>query len=181
MWIGKAGEIYRSAELDGPYRYELTRRWDERHRLAVVLVNPSTANELDDDPTSRWLMSFARAHGFGGVQIGNLYALRSSKPTALAEHPDPVGPRNNAWLRTVIQTAAPTGWLLVGWGNGAEKLPSYRQRVRWLCEATADRMIEMRALGVTKSGAPWHPLRRRLDTQPVVWNPGSVIWEADDR
>ena len=72
------------------YRYGLSRVWDdEAPALYAGLINPSTADDVDDDSTVRGQMGRARAHGFGGLHVWNPFALRSSTPAAIFEHDDP--------------------------------------------------------------------------------------------
>ena len=51
----------------GRYRYLLSRRWGDGPELGVVMLNPSTANASQDDPTIRRLYGFAEAHTTYGV------------------------------------------------------------------------------------------------------------------
>ncbi len=45
-----------------------------------VMLNPSTADHVHDDPTIRRCMGFARAWGYGGIAVVNLYAWRATDP-----------------------------------------------------------------------------------------------------
>lgn len=136
---------------DGLYRYRLTRAWDERtERVTFVMLNPSTADASTDDPTIRRCIGFARSWGYGGLDVVNLYALRSTNPAALWTADDPVGPENNATLTRALLRAP---LIVAAWGANAK--PD-RVGMFWslakACEAT------VHALRVTQSGAPGHPL-----------------------
>ena len=66
------------AVVVGPYRYLLWREWNAKlPRLLWILLNPSTADERVDDPTLRRVLGFSRSYGFGGLEVVNLFALRS--------------------------------------------------------------------------------------------------------
>jgi hypothetical protein len=66
------------------YRYALWRIWDQTVPYAMFIgLNPSTADESNDDPTLTRCMGFAKSWGYGGVCMANLFALRSTDPTAL--------------------------------------------------------------------------------------------------
>jgi len=133
----------------GRYRYELTRSWDaKRPELLVVMLNPSTADALEDDPTIRRVVRFADDHGYGELRVMNLYALRSPDPADLWRH-DAVGPENDARLRARLHVGVGPG-VLAAWGctqwarsRAPKVLPMHRG---WLC------------LGTTKDGSPRHPL-----------------------
>lgn len=73
------------------YRYRLRRDWNMKEdRLCFVLLNPSTADLSKNDPTVERCERRAKRMGFGGVEIVNLFALRSTDPQAIYSHIDPV-------------------------------------------------------------------------------------------
>ena len=60
------------------YRYSLFRIWDEDKPLVLFIgLNPSTADEKEDDPTIRRCINFAKQWGYGGLIMGNLFAFRA--------------------------------------------------------------------------------------------------------
>ncbi len=76
------------------YRYTLSRTWDTLTGVGTVvfvMLNPSTADEHVDDPTIRRCISFAKAAGFAGLYVVNLFAWRATKPADLWAADDPVG------------------------------------------------------------------------------------------
>ena len=62
------------------YRYALWRRWSEAPAVLFVMLNPSTADESQDDATIRRCIAFAQQWGHGGIIVANLFALRSPYP-----------------------------------------------------------------------------------------------------
>jgi hypothetical protein len=148
----------------GPYRYLLTRRWNGRPLIAFVMLNPSSADAADDDPTIRRCIGFARREGAGGIAVLNLYALRSPTPRGLLAHSDPEGPLNERSWGEVL-TDARIGAIVAAWGAfGRHRLPASKaldahRSDSWLC------------LGRTADGSPRHPLYARGDTPLVPWRP----------
>jgi len=143
----------------GRYRWVLGRTWDQtRPPLAVVALNPSTADGRQDDPTVRRLIGFSRSWGFGGLRLANLYALRTPHPSVLRAAPEPVGASNDAWIAHVLQGA---GLCLAAWGNDGlgARADAWHPRASW------------HVLGLTALGAPRHPLYVRADTRPQAWRP----------
>jgi hypothetical protein len=125
----------------------------------VVGLNPSTADEVKNDPTVTRCINYARAWGFGGLVMMNAFAIRGTDPGVLREVPDPVGPENDFWLSRMAEGAR---LILVAWGNYG--LWADRQaRVLSLIER------EVYCLGVTKAGAPRHPLYLKADTRPQLF------------
>jgi hypothetical protein len=134
---------------DRAYRYLLTRRWGPGPLLVWIMLNPSTADALKNDPTIRRVMAFARRDGYGGIAVVNLFALRSPEPRILRTHPDPVGPLNDAVIRLAVMRRA-----VVAWGAGG----TLAGRDRAVCSMLSG--ANLRCLGWTKSGMPLHPLAR---------------------
>src|ERR1700733_12285555 len=81
------------------YRYRLTRTWDaEKPHAMFVMMNPSTADPLVDDPTVAKCGRFARAWGYGGIYVGNTFAYRATDQKHLRLVADPIGPDNDKHL-----------------------------------------------------------------------------------
>lgn len=135
LWGGfsESGAIFSADRL---YRYTLTRRWDGRPMMAWIGLNPSTADETEDDPTIRRCTGFAKAWGYGGMVMLNLFAYRATDPkemmcTALIR--DPIGnPRNDELIQRVVwaETA-----LAVAAGGGRTELSRAGQTGCWPCWA----------------------------------------------
>ncbi|MCA9298685.1 MAG: DUF1643 domain-containing protein, partial [Phycisphaerales bacterium] len=81
------------------YRWTLSRTWDDGPTLQVVGLNPSTADEVHNDPTVTQCIRYAQRWGYGRLLMTNAYGLRSTDPRGLREVADPVGPRNDHWIR----------------------------------------------------------------------------------
>jgi hypothetical protein len=157
--------LSRSAEISpcGLYRYWLRRSW--RHGgdgrvLCFVMLNPSTAGGLSDDPTVRRCMAFCRAWGYSALSVRNLFALRATDPAELLRAENPVGPEGEANLRA----AATAGLVVCAWGA---KVPFGRDR-RAL-EVLAG--VPLFCLGLTKDGHPRDPLYCKGDARPVPFAP----------
>lgn len=158
--------VQSSARLsdDGCYRYELDRTWGGGPVAVFVMLNPSTADASTDDPTIRRCMGYARAWGLAGIKVVNLYAFRSTDPAGLWTVDDPVGPDNDDVLRKVARDAAQREWPLVAaWGAHARP-----DRVRAVMGLNRQ-MARAHCLGVTKNGAPRHPLYLRADAPLRQW------------
>ena len=67
----------------GQFRYWLRRQWGGDGTLLYVMLNPSTADADVDDATVRRCIRFARDHGFGAMEVVNLFAHRATKPADL--------------------------------------------------------------------------------------------------
>lgn len=138
--------------------------------LGVVMLNPSTADERELDPTLRRCQSFARLWGLDGFVIANLFALRSTDPRKLYGHDDPVGALNDQAILRVVERCKIT---LAGWGNHG-KLHGRADQVR---ELLGDRPVW--CLKKNKDGSPQHPLYVSKNTVPVLFSgkgPMESVW-----
>jgi hypothetical protein len=130
--------------------------------VAFVMLNPSTADAEVLDPTVRRCVGFARAWGFGGVQVVNLFAFRATDPRDLLRAAAPEGPGND---RAILDATSRADRVVVAWGTRG----THRGRasaVAGLLEAGAIRPV---TLGTTRDGHPRHPLYVRGDTRPIGW------------
>ena len=62
-------------------------------------LNPSTADEIQDDPTIRRCIRYAKDWNYGGYIMGNIFAYRSTDPKKLLHIDDPIGRKNDYWLK----------------------------------------------------------------------------------
>jgi hypothetical protein len=144
---------------DGLYRYWLRRKWrDGPGYLLWIMLNPSTADALEDDTTIRKCVGFATKWGYSDLYVVNMFAFRTTYPTELKQAADPVGPDNDKWI---LQLAVGATGIVAGWGDsGPPKL--VRERLPRI--AYAVREAEVFCIGHTKSGAPRHPSRLGYST-----------------
>ncbi|ASK33446.1 DUF1643 domain-containing protein [Alloalcanivorax mobilis] len=130
------------------YRYALWRRWaDGEDYVLLVALNPSTADHRRDDPTIRRCIGYARDWGYSGLCVANLFAYRATYPQDLLSAADPIGPRNDHWLRKLAGGAS---LVVAGWGNHGRHLDR-AARVRAL-------LPDPHCLRLNGSGEPAHPL-----------------------
>lgn len=146
------------------YRVKLWRRWNQTlPMLMFLLLNPSTADDLQNDATVERCQRRAMAMGYGGLYIGNIFALRSTDPAALYVAEDPVGAANDAAL---IEMAKDAANVIFGCGNhGALKRRAVE--VLALLEPLDKPLM---ALAVNGTGYPKHPLYVAYETQPRLWD-----------
>lgn len=152
------------------YRYRLTRIWDPALPVTVFcMLNPSTADHEVLDPTVRRCVGFAQTWNTGGLVVVNAYAHRSTDPAGLWTVDDPVGPANDAHINEAAVDARTSGGVFVAaWGMHANA-----DRAFTILGLPAVAAVGARSLGVTKSGAPRHPLYVRADTAPQPWPPAT--------
>jgi len=139
------------------YRYSLRRRWGTGPNMAIVMLNPSTADANIDDPTIRKCRHFAERDGFGGLIVVNLFAFRATDQdvlwSMLKEGVDVVGPWNDESIRAaLVETEGP---VTCAWG----RLP----RGAFARETEVVELLDCSGRGVccwgqNADGSPKHPL-----------------------
>ncbi|MGH2626189.1 MAG: DUF1643 domain-containing protein [Anaerolineales bacterium] len=154
--------MQRGATFDGTgvYRYHLWREWDQGLPVVTfVMLNPSTADAEQDDPTIRRCTAFARNWGYGRLEVVNLFAYRAASPRELFAARDPVGPENRRWVSGSVEGNR----VVVAWGNHGRGLRSP------VWEGLSGR--GRACLGLTALGEPRHPLYVPGDRLPQLWRP----------
>ncbi|MGR3761502.1 DUF1643 domain-containing protein [Roseobacteraceae bacterium NS-SX3] len=145
------------------YRYSLTRVWDPAGlKVMFVMLNPSTATEVQNDPTIERCERRARALGFGGFRAANIFAYRATDPRVMRAADDPEGPDNAAAL---LEGAGWTDVVVCGWGTHGEHR-GQGPRAEALLRGTGK---PLHHLGLSKAGHPKHPLYIAYRQQPVLW------------
>lgn len=176
----------RSADLseDRVYRYTLGRDWCPGRRVLWVLINPSTADAFEDDPTVKKCRGFSQQWRdtergedarFGGMVMVNLFAYRATDPTDLAtaqsQGVDIVGPDNDRFIREAFDHDV--GRVIVGWGanfiNGATQRRAREVLATLWAECDARNLQAVRALGTNQDGSPKHPLYIAYGAAPQVF------------
>lgn len=151
----------------GRYRYYLQRTWDGAlPRLCFVMLNPSTADATVDDATIRVCRGRAAKMGMGGLDVVNLFALRSTDPEALyrAEAHSPISEpgaeeKNDAVIEKVVKRAS---GVICAWGKHGALL----HRGKIVLARFKEWGIKPCALKLNSDGSPAHPLRIGYDKQP---------------
>lgn len=146
----------------GEYRYTLDRVWDASLPIALfVMLNPSVADASVNDKTILKCTMYAKREGYGGLTVVNLFALRSTDPRLLTQHPAPVGADNDAWI-TVALGSKPAV-VICAWGAH----PAAPERAVRVLQILAAHDVPVKCLGTTQKGHPRHPLYLP-NAQPLI-------------
>ncbi|WP_459872090.1 DUF1643 domain-containing protein [Endothiovibrio diazotrophicus] len=146
----------------GCYRYRLWRTWDAAPPAVFVMLNPSTADALTDDPTIRRCRRYALEWGYGGLVVVNLFAWMATDPTEMLSAADPVGPCNDDHI---ISSVKDSGVVLCAWGNHGSHMDRAAKVHALIKSAGVDPMV----LRLTKLHQPAHPLYLPSNLVPAQW------------
>ncbi len=150
---------------DRKYRYTLWRSWSEEPvpfggYAMFIGLNPSTADETEDDPTIRRCIGFAKSWGYGGLCMCNLFAFRATEPSEMKKIEHPLGSQNDKYL---VSSARGSGVVVAAWGNSGDHLDRNK--------AVISLIPDLHYLRLTKAGHPAHPLYLPKILQPIRWEP----------
>lgn len=147
---------------DRKYRYQLKRDLGPDLRPCLfIMLNPSSADEVNDDPTVRRCINFAKSWGYGKLIVCNLFALRATKPDVLLTHKNPVGIENDAAITGTIQQVIDQGGIVVcAWGA----FGAYKNQGARILQIIKNLNAPAFFLEKTKGNQPAHPLYLKATT-----------------
>lgn len=141
--------------------------------VMFIGLNPSTANETEDDPTIRRCIRFSKKWGYGAYCMTNLFAFCTAYPKVLTQFGHPIGEpgfykteygdfgnRNDYWLHLIGKEA---GLIIAAWGA----FPQAIGRANYVQAMLAGKLF---CLGKNADGSPKHPLYLRADSKPIPYN-----------
>lgn len=148
----------------GRYRYRLERTVGAGPVVAIIGMNPSTADASKNDQTVRKWIGFGERLGWGRFIVGNVFAWCATDVSELEAAIEPTGPDNRQHQMRMILEA---DMIVACWGSRA-KIP---RRLRPSLDRTADFLrrteVPLWCWGTTASGDPTHPLMLGYNT-PLV-------------
>ncbi|MFF2499577.1 DUF1643 domain-containing protein [Peribacillus sp. NPDC058075] len=149
------------------FRYSLTRIWDSKKEKVVFIgLNPSTADEVKDDPTLKRCINFAkRWHNgkYGSLEMVNLFSYRSTDFDMLKNFDNPIGIENDKYLLNAVRNAS---LVVIAWGEKG----IYRNRHIEVLKLFKVANIPVYCLDILKCGQPKHPLYAKKELTPISFN-----------
>jgi len=142
---------------DRKYRYVLSRIWDESKPTVMIIgLNPSTADETENDPTIVRCIDFAKSWGYGGVYMLNLFAFRATQPKDMFNAKEPIGEENDKYIEKYSNICDK---VICAWGNDG----NYNKRSKEILSKIKNTYY----LKLNQTGEPAHPLYLKGDLIPI--------------
>jgi hypothetical protein len=155
----------------GKYRYRLYRECGDLGgcgQLLWIMLNPSTADASQDDPTIRKCIGFTKRLGFARLAVGNLFAYRATDPKDLFAAVERLKENEDAWLETICTNTSHIASMLdessavmLAWGSHGGRFLMRVSGVRAVLEEYP--AVKQLQLGLCKNGQPLHPLMVSYD------------------
>lgn len=156
LWVEKnstlSGALF---DETGAYRYRLWRAWNASAPIVTfILLNPSTADHTQNDPTIRSCIRFARHWQYGRLEVVNLFAYRTPYPALLRQVTEPIGKDTD---RHLLEAVSRSDAVILAWGNGGQWLSRDRAVLSLLKDC--DRLF---CIDRNQNGTPRHPLYAKV-------------------
>ena len=138
--------MIREAEfsIDKKERYSLNREWDKsKNKILYIMLNPSLADDKNDDPTIRRLINFTKKFNYGGFLVGNIFTKITPNPKEL----DKSKGMSDKNFEELIKLINKVDQIVYAWGSSIEEPQLLKKLV-----------LNPKCFGKNLNGTPKHPL-----------------------
>ena len=138
--------MIREAEfsIDKKERYSLKREWDKsKNKILYIMLNPSLADDKNDDPTIRRLINFTKKFNYGGFLVGNIFTTITPNPKEL----DKSKGMSDKNFEELIKLINKVDQIVYAWGSSIEEPQLLKKLV-----------LSPKCFGKNVNGTPKHPL-----------------------
>ncbi len=141
------------------YRYTLWRIWNlNKPKVMFIGLNPSTADEINNDPTVTRCINYSKLWGYGGMYMMNIFAFRTTYPSELKKSTNPIGIDNDYWIKKVSKSVDKC---IGAWGNDGDFLDRSKEIIKLI--------PQLYCLKINNSGEPSHPLYLKSTLKPTLY------------
>tara|TARA_B100000073_G_scaffold83664_1_gene64275 strand:- start:199 stop:651 length:453 start_codon:yes stop_codon:yes gene_type:complete len=139
--------------IDKKERYSLKREWDKsKNKILYIMLNPSLADDKNDDPTIRRLISFTKKYNYGGFLVGNIFTTITPNPKEIDKSKG-ISDKNFEKLLKLINKV---DQIVYAWGDNIEEPQLLKELV-----------LNPKCFGKNLNGSPKHPLYLPSETKLI--------------
>jgi len=139
--------------IDKKERYSLKREWDKsKNKILYIMLNPSLADDKNDDPTIRRLVSFTKKYNYGGFLVGNIFTTITPNPKEIDKSKG-ISDKNFEKLLKLINKV---DQIVYAWGDNIEEPQLLKKLV-----------LNPKCFGKNLNGSPKHPLYLPSETKLI--------------
>ena len=149
--------MIREAEfsIDKKERYSLKREWDKsKNKILYIMLNPSFADDKNDDPTIRRLINFTKKFNYGGFLVGNIFTTITPNPKELDKSKG-ISDKN---FEELIKLINKVDQIVYAWGSSIEEPQLLKKLV-----------LSPKCFGKNVNGTPKHPLYLPKDSKLIAY------------
>ncbi len=158
--LSASGAVFNSTRTHRYVLWRLLEEHDPKRAIAFIGLNPSTADEVKNDPTVTRCIGYARRWGYGRFFMLNIFSLRSTDPKGLYNCPCPAEPRND---RAIMEVARRVERVMLCWGNHGRQMERGQKVLDMLQGFSCYHLTK------TKAGQPGHPLYLKASLDALRW------------
>ncbi|MEO0570510.1 MAG: DUF1643 domain-containing protein [Bacteroidota bacterium] len=141
-------------------RFVLWRKWDDsKPTILFIGLNPSVADDVKTDPTTKRIVSHSKRWGFGRCFLMNCFAYISTNPKNLTPSGD--WQQNLKWLDTIAPFCSE---VIFAWGQ--HPLVKTLGRDNYFQK----RFPNAKCMGTNLDGSPKHPLYLPYSSKPRYYH-----------
>ena len=147
--------MIREAEfsIDKKERYSLKREWDKsKNKILYIMLNPSLADDKNDDPTIRRLVSFTKKYNYGGFLVGNIFTTITPNPKEI----DKSKGMSDKNFEKLLKLINKVDQIVYAWGDNIEEPQLLKELV-----------LNPKCFGKNLNGSPKHPLYLPSETKLI--------------
>lgn len=168
--------MLRAATLsdDNQMRWTLERIWTPTPspytlRICVfIMLNPSSADASNDDPTVGRCVAFAKSWGYDGLRIVNLVSYRSTKPAHMHTwFVRQLLPDLHEHARVALFACQRPDVAKVVVAHGV--LPAFMRKHAYFTLSSIQKYRNLHAIKLNGDGSPAHPLYLKGDLRPRLY------------
>ena len=139
--------------IDKKERYSLKREWDKsKNKILYIMLNPSLADDKNDDPTIRRLINFTKKFNYGGFLVGNIFTTITPNPKEIDKSKG-ISDKNFEKLLKLINKV---DQIVYAWGDNIEEPQLLKELV-----------LNPKCFGKNLNGSPKHPLYLPSETKLI--------------
>ena len=139
--------------IDKKERYSLKREWDKsKNKILYIMLNPSLADDKNDDPTIRRLINFTKKFNSGGFLVGNIFTTITTNPKELDKSKG-ISDKN---FEELIKLINKVDQIVYAWGDNIEEPQLLKELV-----------LNPKCFGKNLNGSPKHPLYLPSETKLI--------------
>ncbi len=141
---------------DRQHRYLLRKSWNKNKRKAmVIIINPSSANEVNVDYTTMYVINNLSKLDYGTVEIVNIYSKIDAKIQVTTLDNDLSDIENDKQL---LQSAKEADTIIIAWGKCGENNAKIKERQLDVLEMLEDYAEKFHTIQGKFGRTGFHPL-----------------------
>ncbi|AOT72794.1 DUF1643 domain-containing protein [Geosporobacter ferrireducens] len=145
---------------DKQHRYLLRKEWDKGKKKAmVIMINPSSADELLIDHTTMYVVNNLSKIGFGSVDIVNIFSKINTKIITKGDVEELADETNDT---QILKSATKVDNIIIAWGKVGENNKKVKERQEQVIKLLMEYKDKFCTIQDSKGREGFHPLAPQI-------------------